>query len=47
VNKRPFSYTAIVLKSDPTTIIIKKMLTGGFVPARAGDGVFSKPVSIA
>lgn len=46
VNKRPFSYTAIVLKSDPTKVIIKKVLTGGFVPARPGDGVFSKPVSI-
>lgn len=46
VNKRPFSYTAIVLKNDPTKVIIKKVLTGGFVPARPGDGAYSKPVSI-
>lgn len=46
VNKRPFSYTAIVLKNDPTKVIIKKVLTGGFVPARPGDGVYSRPVSI-
>ena len=46
VNKRPFSYTAIVLKSDPTHVIIKKVLTGGFVPARPGDGTYSKPVPL-
>lgn len=46
VNKRPFSYTAIVLKSDPTHVIIKKVLTGGFVPAKPGDGTYSKPVAL-
>jgi predicted RNase H-like nuclease (RuvC/YqgF family) len=46
VNKRPFSYTAIVLKSDPNHVIIKKVLTGGFVPARPGDGSFSQPVPL-
>lgn len=46
VNKHPFSYTAIVLKSDPTHVIIKKVLTGGFVPARPGDGSYSKPVPL-
>jgi hypothetical protein len=46
VNKRPFSYTAIVLKSDPNSVIIKKVLTGGFVPARPGDGSYSQPVPL-
>ena len=46
VNKRPFSYTAIVLKSDPNHVIIKKVLTGGFVPARPGDGSYSQPVPL-
>ena len=46
VNKRPVLYTAIVLKSDPTHVIIKKVLTGGFVPAKPGDGTYSKPVSL-
>ena len=46
VNKRPFSYTAIVLKSDPNSVIIKKVLTGGFVPARPGDGAYSKPLPL-
>jgi glutamine synthetase adenylyltransferase len=46
VTKRPFTYTAIVLKSDPTQVIIKKTLTGGFVPPRPGDGVYSRPVPL-
>ena len=47
VNKRPFSYTAIVLKSDPTHVIIKKVLTGGFVPAQPGAGVYTKPLPLS
>lgn len=46
VNKHPFSYTAIVLKNDPSKVIIKKVLTGGFVPARPGDGTYSFPVPL-
>lgn len=46
VHKHPFTYTAIVLKNDPTRMVVKKVLTGGFVPARPGDGTYSKPVSI-
>lgn len=46
VHHRPFSYTAIVLKSDPNHVIIKKVLTGGFVPARPGDGSYSQPVPL-
>jgi hypothetical protein len=47
VTKHPFTYEAIVLKSDPTKVIIKKTLTGGFVPAKPGDGTFSKPVPLS
>ena len=47
VNKRPFSYTAIVLKSDPTHVIIKKVLTGGIVAAQPGDGSYSKPIPLS
>jgi seryl-tRNA synthetase len=46
VNKRPFTYVAVVLKSDPDSVIIKKVLTGGIVPARPGDGTYSKPVPL-
>lgn len=41
-NVRPFTYTALELKSGE--IVIKKVLTGGFVPARPGDGTFTKPM---
>ena len=47
INKRPFSYTAIVLKSDPTHVIIKKVLTGGIVAAQPGDGSYSKPIPLS
>ncbi|MCA2978301.1 MAG: hypothetical protein INH41_10485 [Myxococcaceae bacterium] len=47
VTRHPFTYEAIVLKSDPTKVIIKKTLTGGFVPAKPGDGTFSKPVPLS
>lgn len=46
VHHRPFSYTAIVLKSDPNHVTIKKVLTGGFVPAQPGDGSYSRPVPL-
>lgn len=46
VHRHPFTYTAIVLKSDPKNVIIKQVLTGGFVPARPGDGVYSQPVPL-
>lgn len=42
----PFTYYAVVLKDDPTHVIIKKVLTGGFVPARPGDGTYSQPISL-
>lgn len=47
VHKRPFTYVAIVLKSDPANVIVKKVLTGGIVPAKPGDGTYSKPVPLS
>ena len=41
-NVRPFTYAAIQLKSGE--IVIKKVLTGGFVPARPGDGSYTAPM---
>lgn len=41
-NVRPFTYTAIELKTGE--IVIKKVLTGGFVPARPGDGSYTAPM---
>ncbi len=43
-NVRPFTYTALEMKNGD--IILKKVLTGGFVPARPGDGSFSKPIKM-
>jgi hypothetical protein len=45
-SEHPYSYYAITLKNDPTHVIIKKVLTGGFVPAGPGDGSYSAPISI-
>lgn len=45
-SEHPFTYYAITLKDDPTHVIIKKVLTGGFVPAQPGDGSYSAPVSV-
>ncbi|MCA3015470.1 MAG: hypothetical protein INH41_24030 [Myxococcaceae bacterium] len=47
VTKHPFTSEASVLKSDPTKVIIKKTLTGGFVPGKPGDGTYSKPVPLS
>jgi hypothetical protein len=41
-NVRPFTYTAYQLKNGD--VVIKKVLTGGFVPPRPGDGSFTKPM---
>lgn len=41
-NVRPFTYTAIELKSGE--VVLKKVLTGGFVPARPGDGAYTAPM---
>lgn len=46
VHRHPFTYTAIVLKSDPKNVIVKKVLTGGFVPPQPGDGTYSRPVPL-
>ena len=41
--EHPFTYTALVRKDDPTRVIIKKVMTGGFVPAGPDDGEYSQP----
>ena len=46
-SEHPFTYYAVVLKDDPTHVIIKKVLTGGFVPAKPGDGSYSAPIAVS
>jgi hypothetical protein len=41
-SEHPFSYSAIELKNGD--IVIKRVLTGGFVPAKPGDGDYSAPI---
>ena len=43
-SEHPFTYYAVMLKDDPKHVIIKKVLTGGFVPAQPGDGSYSAPI---
>lgn len=45
-SEHPFTYYAVTLKDDPKHVIIKKVLTGGFVPAQPGDGSYSAPIAI-
>lgn len=45
-SEHPFTYYAVTLKGDPNHIVIKKVLTGGFVPAQPGDGTYSEPIAI-
>ena len=45
-SEHPFTYYAVTLKGDPNHIVIKKVLTGGFVPAQPGDGSYSEPIAI-
>lgn len=45
-SEHPFTYTVIRLKDDPSQVIIKKVLTGGFAPAKPGDGSYSEPISL-
>lgn len=40
--EHPFSYTALELKNGD--VVVKRVLTGGFVPAKPGDGVYSAPL---
>lgn len=39
---RPYTYSAIQLKNGE--VVIKKVLTGGFVPSRPGDGTYTTPM---
>jgi hypothetical protein len=41
-SERPFSYSAIPLKDG--TFVIKKVLTGGIIAAKPGDGTYSAPI---
>ena len=45
-SEHPFSYYVVTLKGDPKHVVIKKVLTGGFVPAQPGDGSYSEPIAI-
>ena len=44
--EHPYTYTAVVLKSDPTHVIIKRELTGGIVMSKPGSETYSQPISI-
>lgn len=44
--EHPFTYFALVRKDDPSRVIIKKVMTGGFVPAGPNDGAYSQPFSL-
>lgn len=45
-SEHPFTYYVVTLKDDPKHVVIKKVLTGGFVPAKPGDGSYSEPIAI-
>lgn len=45
-SQHPFTYYAVRLKDDPTHVVIKQVLTGGFVPAQPGSGTYSQPISV-
>ncbi|MGV3623663.1 MAG: hypothetical protein ACO1OB_22780 [Archangium sp.] len=45
-SEHPFSYYAVVLKDQPGKVVIKKVLTGGFVPAQPGDGTYSQAIPV-
>jgi hypothetical protein len=46
-SQHPFTYYAVTLKDDPTHVIIKKVLTGGIVAAKPGDGTYTAPIEIS
>lgn len=45
-SEHPFSYYAVELRDQPGKVIIKRVLTGGFVPAKPGDGDYSQPIPL-
>lgn len=45
-SQHPFSYYAVRLKDDPNHVVIKQVLTGGFVPAQPGSGTYSQPILV-
>ena len=44
--EHPFTYTALVRKDDPSRVVIKRVMTGGFLPAGPGEGDYSQPFSL-
>jgi hypothetical protein len=44
--EHPYTYVALVSKEDPRRITIKKVLTGGFVPAGPDDGIYSQSFTL-
>lgn len=47
MNAHPFTYYAVVLKDDPNHVVIKKVLTGGIIGPKPGDGSYSEPIAIS
>lgn len=45
-SEHPFSYYAVELKDQPGKVVIKQVLTGGFVPAQPGAGSYSQPIPL-
>ena len=45
-SQHPFTYYAVRLKDDPNHVVIKQVLTGGFVPAQPGSGTYSQPIPV-
>lgn len=45
-SEHPFTYYVVTLKDDPTHVLVKKVLTGGFVPAGPNDGAWSQPIPV-
>ncbi len=43
-SEHPFTYFAVQLASEPGKVVIKRVLTGGFVPAQPGDGAYSQAI---
>lgn len=45
-SEHPFTYYAVQLASEPGKVVIKQVLTGGFVPAEPGAGSYSQPIPV-
>lgn len=45
-SEHPFSYYAVELKDQPGKVVIKQVLTGGFMPAQPGSGSYSQAIPV-